>query len=204
MVGLRLMVFDATCRWPRLPLSRAWRAGRWLYQRLGRLDLAFGATGWEEALGWLAEAGGAAPIAEVQFWSHGRWGLALLGGEVLDRQALRPEHRLYPRLRAVRERLAGERALWWLRTCQSFGASAGQGFASALVDFLGCRGAGHTHVIGFWQSGLHSLRPGQHPSWPEDEGVARGSAAEPLQARHSWPGAPNTITCLHGRVPAGF
>ena len=203
--GLRLLVYDRTCLYPRLPLSRAWAAGSVLYRRLGRVDRALGATRWEEALRWLAgaDASQGAPIAEIQIWSHGRWGRALLETDVLDREALRPGHPLRMPLEAVRERLLPG-SLLWFRTCETFGACAGQTFAGALVDFLGCRAAGHTHIIGFWQSGLHSLRPGERPSWSASEGLARGSAEEPQQARRSRPGAPHTITCLHGRIPPGF
>jgi hypothetical protein len=203
--GLRLLIYDRTCRVPRLPLTHVWSAGGRLYHRLGRIDRAFGAASWDEALAWLAgvETQRASPISEIQIWSHGRWGCALLQADVLDQQALRPGHPLHVRLQAVRERLLPD-SLFWFRTCQTFGARAGQSFARALVDFLGCRGAGHTHIIGFWQSGLHSLRPGDVPSWPASEGIARGTAEEPVQARPSGRRAPNTITCLHGRVPQGF
>jgi len=202
--GLRLIVFDRTCRSARLPLSRAWRAGSWLYRGLGRVDLVLGAASWEEALRWLAEARPTtAPIREVQIWSHGRWGRALLESDALDEEALLPGHRLHAGLQAVRERLRPS-SLWWFRTCETFGAVAGQRFARALVEFFGCRVAGHTHVIGFWQSGLHSLGPGEEPGWSTSEGVVEGSAEEPQRAARSGPAAPNTITCLHGGVPAGF
>jgi hypothetical protein len=159
---------------------------------------------WDEALRWLAGAQPlAAPIAEIQIWSHGQWGRALLEADVLDGEALRPGHPLNAPLRAVRDRLRPG-SLWWFRTCETFGAVAGQRFARALVDFLGCRGAGHTHVIGFWQSGLHSLGPGESPGWSASEGVVEGTAEEPLRAARSRSGAPNTITCLQGSVPAGF
>jgi hypothetical protein len=58
-------------------------------------------------------------------------------------------------------------------------------------------------VIGFWQSGLHSLLPGQQPGWSVDEGLIPSDPPAPY-ARGSRPGAPNTITCLHGRIPDGF
>lgn len=204
--GLRLLIFDRTCRGRAfLPgLSHAWRAGRQLYRGLGRLDAGLGAASWAEALTWLGEHQPEARIAEVQFWGHGRWGNVRLGGEVLDRRALAAGHPLRPALDRLRARmLPGPAGLWWFRSCETFGTEVGHQFASAWTDFFGCRAAGHTYVIGFWQSGLHALAPGAAPHWPTDEGLPRG-APSPAMARPSGPGAPNTITCLHGQVPVGF
>ncbi len=92
-------------------------------------------------------------------------------------------------------------ALVWLRTCESFGAHAGHDFAMRLADTLGARVAGHTFVIGYRQSGLHALAPGQRAAWPADEGLADGSADAPLRARGSSWRAPRTITALTPRLP---
>ena len=99
--------------------------------------------------------------------------------------------------------MPGGESLWWFRACETFGAVPGRDFARAFTDFLGCRAAGHTHVIAFLQSGLHSLGPGEEPHWPADEGLLHGSPDAPLEACPSAPGAPNTITCLHSRFPEG-
>jgi hypothetical protein len=204
---LRLLIYDRTCRGKKaLPgLSHAWQAGSWLYAGLRRLDGAHGAASWAEALEWLATFRPERPLAEIQYWGHGKWGGARIANEVLDRSALLPEHPLGERLRAIRARLVptGE-ALWWFRTCETFGAVAGQDFARAWTEFFGCRAAGHTHIIGFHQSGLHLLAPGQSPSWAADEGIARGTPQEPLEALRSSRSAPNTITCLQGRIPKGY
>ena len=102
----------------------------------------------------------------------------------------------------VRDRLLPDgEALWWFRTCETFGTETGQRFARAWTRFLGCRAAGHTYVIGAWQSGLHSLQPGETPRWSPEEGVQPGPTPRSLTSR---PGAPNTITFLHGRIPEGF
>ncbi|MCC6747764.1 MAG: hypothetical protein IT371_08915 [Deltaproteobacteria bacterium] len=205
--GLRVLVFDRTCRGrPLLPgLSHSWAAGSRLYRGLGRLDAAFGATGWAEALAWLGSVAPGRRIAEVQFWGHGKWGGALVGGERLDASALVARHELWPLLEAMRSRFVLDgRGLWWWRTCETYGAVAGQRFASAWSDFLGARTAGHTHVIGFWQSGLHSLDAGARPGWDPGEGLARGSSSAPELALGSGPGRPHTITCLHGRIPEGY
>ncbi len=193
---MRLMIYDRNASAGRL-LVLAWRLGAWLYLLLGRLDDWYGAASWSDALEWLATHRRTEPLREVQFWGHGKFGEARIGGEVLDATAVTPKHPLHARLYAVRERLRGE-GLWWFRTCSTFATPRGQDFAQRFTDFLGCRTAGHTFIIGPFQSGLHSLAPGQQPSWPPDEGV---DGERPLWSK---PGQPNTITCLHSRVPAGY
>jgi hypothetical protein len=194
---LRLMIYDRTCR----GLTRAWSVGGRLYGALGRLDDWRGVATWREALDWLVARSEGHVIAEIQFWGHGQWGCAWIDRERLDVSALVPEHPLYERLVALAARLApsGE-ALWWFRTCGTFGAEAGQDFARAWSRFFGCRTAGHTHEIGFLQSGLHELAPGAEPTWSEDEGRAPGVAS--ASGAPSSVFAPNTITCLHGAVPS--
>lgn len=172
---------------------------------LGRFDRTLGASCWREALDWIAAAGVPNPISEIQFWGHGKWGAPRIGSEVLDRRSLTHRHPLNAGLRAVRDRLApGGEALWWFRACETFGAAPGREFARAFSEFFGCRAAGHTHVISFLQSGLHSLRPGQTPHWPPDEGLLRGTPEAPLEAAPSVPGAPNTIMCIQGRMPEAW
>ena len=77
-------------------------------------------------------------------------------------------------------------------------------FARALGDYLGARVAGHTFVIGYFQSGLHSLAPGMAPSWSPAEGLSRGTPAAPEAAFGSGPRLPNTVTCFDSKVPEGF
>ncbi len=202
--GLRLMVYDRTCRAKLVPfgLSTAWAAGATLYRRLDRIDAAFGARSWDEALGWLASYARGQPIEEIQYWGHGRWGRVFIDREMLDASALAPNHRLARRIAAVRERLVPDgRALVWLRTCEAFGATKGQEFAKRLADGLGARVAGHTFIIGALQSGLHGLSPGRTPNWPADEGLREGTPDAPARAHGSGLGLPNTITCLEGTVP---
>jgi hypothetical protein len=203
-VGLRLVVYDKSCvgSWG-MGLSRVWSAGRHLYRALGRSDGSRGVGGFDEALGWLAAHRSDEPISEVQFWAHGKWGRLLLQRESFDRAAFAEGHRHRKGLDALRERLAPG-ALIWFRTCETFGAAPGHDFARALTDFFGCRAAGHTFIIGYWQSGLHQLEPGRAPHWPVNEGLVQGSPDRPEQAAWSTSGSPNTITCWTGRVPAGW
>jgi hypothetical protein len=194
---MNVLVYDRNC--PRLSL--AWRAGAVLYKRLGRIDAVRAVDSWVDALACLARFEHA--IDEIQYWGHGHWGEALVGCEVLDATSFEPGHRHRSDLEAIRERLAPD-ALIWFRTCETFGAERGHDFAQRLADFTGARVAGHTHVIGFHQSGLHGLRPGMRPRWSADEGLVRGTAAAPERAAWSHPWRPRTITCLRGDVPAAW
>ncbi len=205
--ALRLLVFDRTCTGRHaLPgLSHAWRVGGWLYGGLGRLDARLGAASWGEALAWLTAVARDRPIAEIQFWGHGKWGEARIGDERLDAAALRPGHPHHAALRDLRGRLTGDgEALWWFRTCETLGARPGHDFARRWTDFFRARVAGHTYIIGPWQSGLHSLSPGREPAWSPDEGLVAGTPERPERARWSHRGEPNTIHCLVGEIPAGY
>jgi hypothetical protein len=198
---MRALVYDRTCLGRVGGMSRLWATGAALYRRLGRIDAALGVASWDEALRWLAAL--PEPIGELQYWGHGRWGCALVADDVLDATALAPGAPRRAAIEAVRERLAPD-ALVWFRTCETFGARRGIDFAERLADFLGARVAGHTFVIHHYQSGLHGLAPGCRADWAADEGLAAGTADEPVRARTSTPWAPRTITSLIGQVPAAW
>jgi hypothetical protein len=202
--ALRLMVYDVTQK-QRQPaaLGYSWQYGSYLYRGLGRIDAARPAHGFAQALAWLGHYEASRPIQELQFWGHGKWGRCFIGQESLDRSVLREGHEHYAAFQRFRERLTPD-ALLWFRTCETLGAEPGQDFAAALGDATGARVAGHTFVIGFFQSGLHCLRPGQRPHWSSSEGLSRGTPSAPLGAYGSSPSAPNTITCLDGVIPDGF
>lgn len=199
---LRLLVYDRTCVGRFVGLSSAWGAGAFLYRAQGRIDAAFGATCWSEALDWLATFGGALPIGEIQYWGHGKWGRAFIARDMLDSQSFIRGHALFDRLEAVRERLLPDgQSLLWLRTCESFGAHSGIDFAQALANGFGACVAGHTHIIGVLQSGLHGLAPGQKPMWSPWEGLAAGTPDKPARAFGSSPFRPQTISCFDGHIP---
>jgi len=204
---LRLLVYDRTCRGPALlpGLSSVWSAGARLYSALGRLEAHFGAASWQEALSFLAEFRSSEQLSEVQFWGHGKWGELRISGDVLDARALSPRHPHAPLLDKIRDRMQkGAAGLFWFRTCETFGAERGQKFAREFGDFMNCRVAGHTYVIGAWQSGLHVLEAGEMPSWPAEEGLCDGTPKAPIRALPSAPNAPNTITCFDGKIPDGW
>jgi hypothetical protein len=197
---IRLMIYDATCSGVGLRpgLADAWRWGGRLYRMLGRFDAWCGVSSWAEAFDWLAAINRERPIGEIQFWGHGQWGGLWVGEELLTAEYLADDHWMHDKLVAVKRRLiSGDRALWWFRSCDTFGTSIGHEFAVGWSRFFECQAAGHTHTIHFWQSGLHLLKCGDTPSWPSEEGVVKGLA----HARESHPLRPRTITCLHGKLP---
>jgi len=202
--GLRLVLFDATqrTRKPRA-LGLSWQLGGALYRGLGRVDAAFGARSFAHAFDWLESYEPDHPIEELQYWGHGKWGRIFIDRECLDRGALSPGHALRPRLDALRARLTPS-ALIWFRTCETLGAQPGHDFASALGDFSGATVAGHTFVIGFFQSGLQALAPGAAPHWSLREGLAEGTPENPTRAHDSGPRRPHTITCLTGEIPVEY
>ena len=201
---LRLVVFDATQR-KRAPraLGYSWQYGTHLYRALGRVDAALGAHDFQQAFEWLASYEPAQPIQELQFWGHGKWGHFLIDRKPLGRELLDSTHEHHRGFQRFRERLTGD-ALIWFRTCETLGAQPGHDFAAALADATGARVAGHTYVIGFFQSGLHCLQPGMRPHWSTTEGLSRGSPEAPEAALSSTPWAPNTVTCLAGEIPTRF
>ena len=196
---LHLMVYDAGAG----ALSRVWWGGQHLYRALGRFDAALPARSWEHAFGWLASFAPERTIGSVQYWGHGNWGRARIGGDLFDISALRRDHPHRASLAAIAARLQPE-SLWWFRTCETFGARPGHDFARALGDTLGCHSAGHTFIIAFWQSGLHRLAPGAAPTWDPTEGLQLGTATCPEKALWSSLWQPNTISCLRGTIPREY
>jgi hypothetical protein len=185
-------------------LSPIWRAGTWLHRLAGVADATLGAGSWPEALAWAARVAEerARPIGSLQVWGHGGWGFMRLGETRFDAGTLRADHELGPLVDGLRARLAGPEALVWFRCCSAFGATDGRRFATEAARRLCCRVAGHTYIIGPFQSGTHSVRPGEEPAWDAAEGVKTDAAGQALGARWSGPFEPATISCLRLGLPA--
>ena len=196
---LRLLIYDGAGR---TPLHKTWAVGARVYRALGRIDAYHGASDWADALAWLSRFRAGAAVAEVQYWGHGKWGALFIGQDVLNVHAFDAGNRHRAALDAAAARMLPEgRSLVWLRTCETFGARAGHVFAVKASRFFGARVAGHTHVIGALQSGLHGLRPGEAPKWSDSEGLARGTPDAPILAKNSSPDAPHTIHFMNNAVP---
>ncbi len=198
----RVVLYDRGCTEPPF-LTQSWVIGAALARIRGQVDAVHGASSWREALAWLANEGREYGLAEVQFWGHGKWGRALIGGDAIDAARIREDADTRDQLREISASLAPG-ALWWWRTCETFGAASGHDFAQDFGERLGCRVAGHTFIIGPWQSGLHSLAPGCRPDWPQDEGLASGTPRSPRGALWSRAWRPRTIACLRMTIPDGW
>lgn len=217
---LRLVVYDQTdvapLSLPRIErasdgtahgtggLSRWWRVGAAMHRGVLRADGTRGVSSFAEALEWatsIARQRGA-KLGELQVWGHGGWGQMTLGRTRLDRDALARSSEISAALDALRDVLADD-ALLWLRCCSAFGEREGRAFGAALADRVRARVAGHTFIIGVFQSGTHSIAPGQEPTWDPEEGIERGAAGLAC-AMTSTPKAPNTIGCLRLGFPGGW
>lgn len=192
-LGVSLLDFNVP-----VGLSHSWFVGGQVYRALRRVDVCKGFRAWHLALEWLA---GHDKVTEIQYWGHGSPGCVWMDGTALRADAFAGPYAEI--LKKVAARLAPG-ALVWFRTCATFGADAGQLFARKWAQGLGCRVAGHTHNIGPWQSGLHSLRPGQVPDWMPGEGIAKGDATRPVKMKGSSCFLPHTLNCLRGEVPSDW
>ena len=181
-------------------LTHSWFVGGRLYRRFGAIDTFKGFGHWHRALEWAATVHPRQKIDHIQYWGHGSPGKVWLAGEALTKDSFDGAYK--DLLSAVRDRLTDD-AIIWFRTCATFGADRGHAFARAAADFFDCRVVAHTHNIGMFHGGLHSLRPGQEPEWPRDEGIAYGTAETPKKMKMSgwWPSQPHTITCLGNKFP---
>jgi hypothetical protein len=203
--GRKILIFDGTARAGEAPLRAAWRVGAHLYRQLGRVDSAFGASSWNEALAWIAATSAEGTVEELQYWGHGTWGKVHIASDALSIESMLPGHPHERGLQTLRNRLLPSgRALVWFRTCETFGARAGQTFAQNLSRLLHAKVAGHTHVIGALQSGLHGLHPNASPHWSPEEGIQTGTPEAPVQAHQSSRQAPNTLHFMNSKIPPNW
>jgi hypothetical protein len=229
--GLRLMIYDTTDKhtWKRyladakehtpdviddiiddviehsdieLGLTTTWRLGGWMYRKLRTIDHVGGFNNWPEALEWAADVEPDRPIKEIQYWGHGSPGKAWMGRKTLTKNAFEPGTNRDALMR-IKTRLT-EDSLIWFRTCSMFSGDRGHDFAKVWADNMQCRIAAHTYIIGPFQSGLHSLGPGEEPKWPRTEGIAEGTPKRILKGRWSMPWSPNTILALQSHKPENW
>ncbi len=180
---MRALVYDALEEKPFL--SYGWQLGSLLY----KFDKVIPGVSWGQVIEDLVETPGV--FNEIQWWGHGRSGAAVLAGRELT-----PEHRALP---SLIEKLNKD-SLLWFRSCSTFQGTRGKEFAMDMAAGLGCRVAGHTHIIAFpFQSGLHSVRPLQVPSWSTSEGVGPDG-----KSKNSSLWAPNTIYTWRDAIPTGW
>jgi len=210
--SIRVMIYDSTTLkdgWDGLKedgLALSWKWGAVLYKLRNKVDLVIDATNWKGALTLLLILSAGKKIEEIQFWGHGRAGAAYIGTDRLDIADLLAgqQEEVRSLLLQLKGRMTND-SLIWFRTCATFCGEIGHAFAYELAQLMECRVAGHTHIIGPWQAGLHTLSPNDKPYWSLEEGIAEGT---PRRIRkHLWSipfKSPNGISCLTSEIPEGW
>lgn len=180
-------------------LGASWALGSRAFFGLGRYDLVVPATSWIQVADLLSTMALAEKVDEIQFWGHGTPGAPIINGEPLWRHALSPEHPLHVVMEAFRDVTHPDSVLWW-RSCSVFAGNRGIRYAQQVANFIGCRHAGHTHIIGFpWHSGLHTVGPSEGPMWSPDEGDGADTGR-----KWSNPAANHTILFWTTKIPKGW
>jgi hypothetical protein len=181
MSGQRLIVYDNTENG-----IKEWFWRRYVQVRVGWKKI--GVSSWADAHGKIFNAvRPGTRLMELQWWGDGSPGAPRINGKT-------PPDDFWQTLSS----LVTPESLIWFRMCSVFFGDKGRAFAQATARTLGCRVAGHTYVIGPWQSGLRTLRPGQTPDlhWLY-------TGADWTQVK-SGPFRPRTIFCTRMSVPGGW
>jgi hypothetical protein len=124
-------------------------------------------------------------LTELQIWGHGQPGEPLIAGKPMTPAFIR-------RVQVS----VNPDSLVWFRSCSVFFGATGRVFAERTANELSCRIAGHTHVIGPWQSGLCTQVPGELWKWGTHNGAW-------TKYKSGWR-EPRTIACLRMAVPPGW
>lgn len=195
--GLSLMFYDNSV-WAKEMLVNTWTAGGKLYKLFRNVDHFIGVSSWEEAFEWLNTVAPGQKIKQIQFWGHGSPGKVWINGKSLSRFVKNPASAYHEHALELKKRLTEDSTIWF-RSCAVFSRQEGHDFAKDMSTFFNCKIAAHTYIVAFFQSGLHSLKPGQTPSWSITEGVN-------LDGKTLWSriNSPNTIICLQGVVPSDW
>lgn len=184
-------------------LSSSWTVGGGLYKALRWVDVCKGFSDWGAALDWIAALEPGRQISQIQIWGHGSPGRSWMNGRALTAKSLTPGHKYNMVLRQIAERMTDDGVIWF-RNCSVFAGQVGRDFGRTWANELDVRIAAHTHVIGVFQSGLHTIGPGEEPRWPADEGIAEGTPDHILKTRNSMPWSPNTVFMLSSGIPRNW
>jgi len=168
-------------------LKLSWLLGCWYQKLIGQVDAYYGATSWDDAIKWLQSH--PTPLLSIQYWGHGSPATVWLAERSLD----------IIKFQALRSSVVTE-SIVWFRTCSTFQGTKGQHFAERIGDALNCTVAAHTRVVGIFQGGLHTRKPGEKPSWSPDEGEFKDSKLAKVGLK--W--GNNTVICLATKVPKGW
>jgi len=198
---LDLLFFDRS-DWAGKQLRMSWITGGLFYRLFRGVEVTRGFLDWPDAIEWLSTVEEDKKINSIQFWGHGSPGRVWINGEYLSIRSLLPTSPHRDLLLKLKSRLTPESTIWF-RSCNVFAGKEGQMFATAFCQFMNCRIAAHTFIVGPWQSGLHTINPGEQPSWSKEEGVGKNPDGT-TKLLWSKPWSPNTIFCLTGKIPKGW
>ena len=168
-------------------LALTWRIGCFLHKLFGQLDAYHVAKSWDDAFTWLEVQ--PKPLTSIQLWGHGAPGTMWVAGQQLDQTQFK---------RIIRSVIP--ESVVWFRTCSTFRGQEGYDLSKYLTDLLQCTVAAHTRTIGVFQSGLHTRKPNQIPSWPLTETDEGNKHLVYLGLQ--W--GNNTILCLRTKIPKGW
>jgi hypothetical protein len=188
------MFYDSS-DWAGKNLRFSWITGGKFYRIFRSVEYNAGFLSWEDAIKWILEVEPDKKINSIQFWGHGSPGRVWINNDFLSVRSLLASSKHRPYLLELKKRLTKE-SLIWFRSCNVFTGKEGRLFAMTFPTFFDCKIASHTYIIGPWQSGLHTIQPGQMPTWDIEEGL--GKNGEKLWSK---PWSPNTIFCLTGKIP---
>lgn len=182
---MRVVVYDSSTHagW----VGNTWILGGRIYRAFGSVDVVIPVPDWSTFFSSIHRLSG---ITDLQVWTHGAPGIVAIGGVAMDSERFTDHNQLSDISCSMHPH-----GRFWLRTCSSFAGAPGHELASVLSEELGVKVVGHTYEINFFQSGLHSLYPGQAPYWSVKEGLGN----DRLLVSH--PFARNTITCLNSNFP---
>lgn len=174
-------------------LKMTWLVGAYLQKLFGAADKVYGASSWEDAITWLINIE-TDSFSSIQYWGHGNVGTVFLNSKRLPKDLF-----IF-----IKDKLSPESIIWF-RTCSTFCGPMGQEFSRYLADSLNCTIAGHTRIIGFLQSGLHTRKPLTNPSWPSSEGMTiTNNFFTRLFINLGLVWGNNTILCFQTKIPKGW
>lgn len=194
---LDIMIYDSS-DWAGEQLRFSWITGGKFYSMFRSVEHYAGFLSWIEAIKWLLSVEPDKKINSIQFWGHGSPGRVWINGDFLSARSVLASSSHRELLINLKQRLTKD-SLVWFRSCNVFTGKEGHLFATTMSKFLDCTVASHTFIVGPWQSGLHTIKPGEEPTWSVEEGL--GVNGEKLW---SMPWSPNTIFCLTGKIPKGW
>lgn len=195
---LDIMIYDSS-DWAGKQLRFSWITGGSFYKKFRGVECYKGFDNWPSALQWLSEVEPNKKINSVQFWGHGTPGRVWINGDYLSARSILEKSEHHAQLTKLRDRMDKD-SVFWFRSCNVFAGQEGHLFAVAISKMLQCKIAAHTHIVGPWQGGLHTIGPDETPSWSLEEGLKKNKDGT-LVPKWSMPWTKNTVFCLTGKIP---